>query len=339
MNGLRWQPLAFQLVIGSALSGACSAEEAGETPAPQHLPSEGWVNSTGDWLESTRDSWSEAISFSAEGIDNYLRREDDTEPAINDSYVKIQLRERFEKSGQHNFEATIKAKLRLPHTRRRFRVTFDSDPDDFDSLSQRRRDQVGGVNSTQEARDKSVIGIGVDDEVGRNWKSNYNVGMQIKLPLNPFYRAQFYRAFELSPLWSSKLKQSFSYFHMDGWQAESTVNFYRPISKKLMFQAGSAAQFIDQTNNWEVLQSLSLHQRLSRDSAFEHQVGVSGDSRPELKSSSFWVRTELRHRLYKDWLYGKVAPELFFQRSNSFRMEPILLFELEVYFGKSPDVI
>jgi len=282
---------------------------------------------------------SEAVTFSAEGIDNYLRREDDTTPAVNASYVRVQLRERFEKYGARVFEADIKAKLKLPHTRKRLRITFDSDPDEFDSLSDRRRDQNARPNSITTAKQTSVIGLGLDDEVGRHWRSNFNLGMQLKLPLNPFYRASFYRDIELNPLWSSHLKQSFAYFHTNGGQAESVANLYRTLSKNLLFQTSTAAKYTDRGSNWELLQSLSLHQRLSRDSAFEHQIGASGDSQPELKSTDFWVRTGLRHRLYKSWLYGKVVPELFFQRSNHFRMEPILLFEIEVYFGKAPDLI
>lgn len=306
--------------------------------APPFDPTEPQPAASAGWLDSTHQSVSEAVTFSASGIDNYLRREDDTATEANNSWVKMQLRERLEKSGEHAFEANIKAKLRLPHTRKRLKITFESDPDDFDSLSDRRRDQTTAKSPTRDTPSNAAIGIGLDDDIGR-WQSNHNIGVQLKVPLNPFYRFQLYRDLNLPPLWSGRMKQSFAYFHSNGWQSETAVNFYRTISRNLLFQSRTAAQYLDQDHNWELVQTLSLHQRLSKNSAFEHQIGTSGDSQPQLRSSSFWIRTELRHRLYKDWLYGKVAPELFFARSNGFRMEPILLLEFEAYFGKAPDLI
>ncbi|WP_210395877.1 hypothetical protein [Motiliproteus sediminis] len=299
----------------------------------------GWLSITGAWLETQRDDLSEVVLNSAAGIDGYIARDDITEPLVNESYVRVRMRERLEKGGERNFDADIKAKLKLPHTKNQLRLTFDSDPDDFESISNRRRDQGPASSSRRDLENTTVVGLGYLSELGRHWKSDYNVGIRLHIPLNPYARANFSRVIELPDNWQTILQQKFSYFHEERFRAETSVDFFRPLTERLTFQSSTAGQFIDRDDNWELYQALSLHQSLTHRSAFQHQIGVSGDTRPRTQTRDYWIRTEYRHQLYKNWLYGKIAPELFFTRDNNFRLEPILTFELELFFGYAEDRI
>jgi hypothetical protein len=240
------------------------------------------------------------------------------------------------KSGTLESEAKINARVRLPNSKRRLKLTFDSDPDDFDSISDRRLGLTPGSRSRRDVEDTAVAGIGIEKYLGKNWDSSYNLGMKLRLPLDPYVRAHWKHPNTFADQWRGLFIQRFSYFHTEGWKSESNQHFYRPISDTLLFQSTSSAQYLDKEDSWELFQSLSLHQTISSDTAFEHQIGVSAISRPSLRTSGYWIRTELRHRLYKDWLFVKVAPELFSGRDDNFDLAPSVLFEVEIYFGTAP---
>ncbi len=297
----------------------------------------GWFDTTGRWLESQRDAFSGVVNNSAAGIDAYIVREKFDESLANDSYLKLQLNQRVSKSGGYGFDATVRAKMRLPNSSRQLKLTFDSDPDDFDRLTDRNRNQTPGFNSPKSLKEGAIAGISLEKYLGKNWDRSYNLGIRLQVPINPYARVNWVHKRELGEHWQSRFKQSFSYFHADSWKSQTGQDFYRPLSPGFLFQSSTGAQFLDKDDNWELFQSLSLHQRLSDDSAFEHQLGISGDSRPTLKYNGYWLRTALRHRLYKDWLFAKLTPELYFDRAERFQATPSLFFELEVYFGKAPN--
>tara|TARA_R110002094_G_scaffold1997_4_gene8322 strand:- start:621 stop:1634 length:1014 start_codon:yes stop_codon:yes gene_type:complete len=322
-------------LCASSLSRAAETSILPDSAGTAESP--GWLNSAGGWLELQRDSFSETVKDSAEGIDAYLARESFDHTLLNESYLKVHLRQRLEKSGAYSFDANIRAKLKLPNSRRKLKLTFDSDPDDFESIADKNRNQLPGFNSSNTLKDTAIAGLSVDKMLGKRWHRSYNLGIRLKLPLNPYARVNWTHAKSWSEYWQSRFKQSFGYFHTDGWKSETGLSFYRPLNERLLFQSSSGAQFLDKDNNWELYQGLSLHQRLSVDSAFEHQVGVSGLSRPSMKTNGYWLRTELRHRLHKDWLFAKVSPELYFGRVDGFTLAPSITFELEIYFGKAPD--
>ncbi|MEH6825028.1 MAG: hypothetical protein V7629_14065 [Motiliproteus sp.] len=297
----------------------------------------GWFGSAGGWLEMQRNVFSEVVSDSAQGLDAYVARGHFDQSLSNDSYLKVQLKQRTAKSGEHNIEASVRAKVKLPNSRRRLKLTFDSDPDDFDRLADRNRDQTPGFNSPKTLTESAIAGISLEQYLSENWDRSYSMGVRLQLPINTYVRAKWTHTGSLGEHWKTRFKQGFSYFHTDRWKSETGQTFYRPLNDSLLFQSSSGAQYLDRDDNWELYQNLSLHQRISADSAFEHQLGVSGDSRPALKTSGYWLRTEFRHRLYKNWLFVKLVPELYYARDDHFQSSPSLLFELEIYFGKAPD--
>ncbi len=296
-----------------------------------------WIMTSGNWLELQRDSFSDTVMESAMGVDAYLARDNIDESLVNQSHVKFQIRQRFSKSGQLDFETKFKARLRLPNSKRRLKLTFESNPDDFNTISDRRLGLTPGASSPRNVEETAVAGISLEKYLGENWDSSYNLGMKLRLPLDPYVRAHWTHTSSFGDQWKRRFLQRFSYFHTEGWKSDSNFDLYRPLDDNFMFQSSSGAQYLDKEDGWDLYQSLSIHQRISIDTAFEHQIGVSAISRPSLRTSGYWVRTELRHRLYKDWLFGKLVPELFFGRDDNFDLVPSLLFELEVYFGATPE--
>ncbi|MEH6650941.1 MAG: hypothetical protein V7707_13015 [Motiliproteus sp.] len=298
-----------------------------------------WITSSGSWFEQQHDSISETVKEKSVGFDAYLARENIDQSLDNTTHIKVQVRQRFSKLGESGFEFKVKARVKLPNSKRDFKFFLDSDPDDFSSIADQKLGLTPGSDSPSNADDSAIAGIGLDQILGANWVSSYKLGVKLRLPLDPYVRAEWTHNENLSEDWRSQVQHRISYFDSEGWKAQSGLGLYRPINSEFMFQSDTGIQYLNQGSTWELFQSFSLHQRINDDTAFEHQIGVSGISNPdldELRSNAYWLRTELRHRLYKDWLYGKIVPELYTGRSDSFDLSPSLLLELEVYFGATP---
>ncbi|MFT6914423.1 MAG: hypothetical protein ACJAWL_000719 [Motiliproteus sp.] len=337
LSGRLW--LLLLLCISRFVVAAESAP-ATTAPAPAFeapVVAPGWFDSSGRWLALQHEAFSGVVNDSAVGLDAYIARENFDESIANESYIKVQLKQRVSATDGYGFDATVRARVRLPNSKRKWRLTFDSDPDDFDRLADRNRNQTPGFNSPKTLKEDAIAGISLEKYLGKNWDSNYGLGVRLRFPVDLYARVSWVNSMEIGEHWQSRFKQGFSYFHSDGWKSETRKDFYRPLSPGWLLQSSTGAQYLNEDTNWELFQSLSLHQRISVDTAVEHQLGISGDSQPTLRHNGYWLRSELRHRLYEDWLLVKLTPELYFDRAERFHATPSLFLELEIYFGKAPD--
>jgi len=308
----------------SAAEDASANEPAAEEP--------GLLDKSGEWLESQRDTLSEMFTGSAESIDRYVAGEEYDEAAVNKSYFRLQLRQPIEKSGVQDPELKLKIKLDLPEASRRFKLVFDTSPDDFDTLGEKRRDSVSGSTSAGGLFDEAVGGVSIEQE-RRVWQRRLDVGVRLGSPINPFTRLRFKREWLLEP-WRGETQHTVSYFHEEGAKYEADLEWLRPLAVNFYFKSSSGAQFLDSDNTWELYQSVSVYQRLARRTSLEYQLGTNAFSRPYLRINSYWLRTPLRHLLYKDWLFLNITPELLFAREDDFDPSPSLLIELEVFGHK-----
>jgi hypothetical protein len=45
------------------------------------------------------------------------------------------------------------------------------------------------------------------------------------------------------------------------------------------------------------------------------------------------IRLKYRQRIWRDWLFAELAPQLSFPRDNDFKRTPGILFRIEIFFG------
>lgn len=294
----------------------------------------GWVSQSANWLELHRNQLTDTFSVTAENIDRYIARDNYDESVVNESYLRLRIKQRFERAGSRTFETDLKVKVDLPGSSKKYKLMFDSSPDDFEALGEKRRDISTGSGSGADVEDSAIVGISIDGDDEKTWQRKLNVGMKLKLPLDPYTRLRLYRVDDLSEYWQSVTRQTFSYFHTEGWAAEIEQDFFHALSDRLLFQSSSAGQFLDPTNEWELFQSLALHQRLNQKTALRYEIGANAFSRPSMKIENYWLRLEWQRRLYKQWLFFKIIPELAYPREEDFYIQPSLFLELEVFFSK-----
>ncbi|WP_053062465.1 hypothetical protein [Photobacterium aquae] len=284
-----------------------------------------------EWIDVTQESISDTIHDYSTEVDHYLGKEDDEQPMRNGSYLKIKFKPRYSHREYFDGDASIKLKIDLPHTERNWKLIFDTDPDDFDRLEDKQR---GISASSDSSLSGTVGGVRLQGRKLGRWKTNFDAGIKIRLPLDPFVRADLRRVDRLSSNWTSRIKQEIFYYHEKGPGTLTELDFYfaQHTDPSTILKLSSSAQFLDTDNNWEFVYQTELFDRIDDRNLMQYTLGVSADSRPNYSITNAWASMTWRNRLYKDWLYIAVSPELNFQDKFNYRINPGIMFELELFF-------
>lgn len=297
-----------------------------------------WIERGSGWLLSTQGVVSQAVQDTAMSIDRYIARDSFNEMEINESYVRLRLIERLGESGLRESEARISAKVDLPNSARKLKLTFDTDPDDFDSLEDKHRDVGVGSKLSDKKKQEAAVGLDLENLLLDDWKMKLGAGIRLRSNLDPYARARFSRYREFGKNWRSRFRETFFYYNSMGWGSDSEIDFYRPLKNDRLLHLSLGGQYLDEENNWEWVHGVSVNQRIDRNNALEYQVGVSANSNPTVRVSNYWVRSKWQHRLLEDWLYFSVTPEVTFPREERFNATFLINFELELFFSKDPDL-
>lgn len=325
--------LSILLLLIAHSSPLLADETTLEEQVVQPTKRQSTLSKTFQWFENQQQFVTGKVTASGRTIDRYVARDSFDEEKPNQSYAKLNLKNRVEEGFDNTFESDIKLRFDLPNSKRKLKLIFDSDPDDFDPLSDKARDINTGSDSLDEKKDEAIAGIQVDGQRFGRWKSKYQAGIRLKLPVDPFTRARFQRRDKLSEFWESKIEQRFFYFKSQGFGSDTSIDFLRPLTDARLIKVSSEFQFLDSENEWEISQTASYYMPFQTIATLQHQVGVSALSNPNYNVDNYWYRAIWRQALYKDWLFGKIVPEISFPRENDFDATASILFELEIFFS------
>lgn len=297
------------------------------------LKQNSWTQKSVDWLVGSRDSFSTGLVVAARGMDDFFGGEEsiDEVTEANGTYFRISVSQRFDKSGEITVEEKIKLKLDLPRAENRMKIVFESDPNDLDSLDERNRNiPTEEVRIGDESGSTGALSFLVNE--GKFWRINAEPGLKTS-PLEPFFRLKMRRNKQLDDDWLMRFRQSFYYFHGDGFGERSQLYFERPINENYYFRNKMEIQWQDEDNRFEFAEILSTYHYLDNRHTIDYDVGIIGENRPVPRVSSYFVRSTLRRRLYRHWLFASLIPELYFPRDEGFKLMPSITLRLEVIFA------
>ncbi|PSU36077.1 hypothetical protein [Photobacterium lutimaris] len=284
-----------------------------------------------DWVEDTQDSISDTIHDYSSSLDHYIGKNDEELPITNRSYLRLKLKSRYTHRDHLDLDASVKLKLDLPHTEKNWKLILDTDPDDFDRLEDKQR---GISNGSDGSLSGAVGGVQLQGQQWGKWRTNLDLGLKIKLPLDPFARADLRRIDRLSHTWTSRIKQEIFYYDSKGPGALTSVNFYFSSQEdpSTILKLSSSAQYLDTDDNWEFVQQAEIFDRIGQDNLLQYSLGISADSTPNYSITNSWISLAWKHRLYSDWLYMTLTPELDFQDRYQYKVNPGIMLEIELFF-------
>jgi len=308
---MRWRSIVLiVLLFGSAIAGAAPDPDPAlqESDEPIDVPI---APRTAEWLIDKRDEWSEDFNSLAVNIDRFFAGDEARED--NESYVRLRGGAIWSRGGDISSDSDIKLKLDLPGSKKRWKLLFESDPDEFGDLQNQVRSTPSVSRQFTDTENSAGAVRFVVDEKSK-WKKDLDIGVYGSTPLDPFARYQLRRSAKLNDDWSLYFKESVYIFNSDGWGQKTTIQFEKPINDHYLWRNRIEAKYSDDDNTLESAFILSTVHVLDDWRAIDYAVGVLVSNRPVSQTAVYFINTTYRKRLYKDWLFFDIRPELAFAR-------------------------
>ncbi|MDX1302892.1 hypothetical protein [Photobacterium sp.] len=289
------------------------------------------------WLDESQGTVSDTINEYSTSVDHFIGKKENEEALVNRSYLRIRFRPRYTHREYFDFDSNVYLKLDLPHTKKNWKLILETDPDDYDSLENKQRDIS---DNSENGVGGAIGGVSLQDKPLGQWKADYGIGLKIKLPLDPFVKANLRRIDTLSENWTTRIHQEIFYYHSKGPGLLTSLDFYYAVNKEhsKIIKSGTSAQFLDSDNNWELVQQVEYYHRINETNSIEYSVGASADTGGDKESKNFWLSTSWKQRLYKDWLYLKISPDINFKSDFDYKVNPGIMMELELFFSVNGDI-
>ena len=303
------------ILLLANLSGGVSAAEVGVQTSTE---ANRW-----QWLEGQRDQVSRGVTALGRNLDDWLAGEGIGDQP-NETYLRVRFHQQVGSLNGYHSTANIGGSLDLPRTSQRWKLIFESDNDELNSL----QNDVLGEKRTGAASG----GFRYLQDLNENLELSHDIGLRGRLPADPYYRfrARFHHS--LGNAWALGINQKIWNYRSDGWGYDTNVMFTRPLASSDVLEISSKAKYQQNHNQVEFAQTVSLHQTLGNLVTLSYTVGALGLSKPNPRINNYYVETQYRRAIRSDWLFLELVPQILVSRNENWRPEPRMIVNLELLF-------
>ncbi len=260
----------------------------------------------------------------ARAMDAFLAGKE-VERVGNNSHLKFSSTGSWFDYGRTEYDNKFKAKLRLPGAKKRYRLFVDSNLRESRGLLDRNRSVATGQEIEES---ESVAGLEYTAGAKGQWRKSLSVGAKLNKGLNTFTRLSFKKHWFLSPVWSSYFRQDIWYLDGVGWGETSRLELARLLGETAQFSVKSEVEVKDEEVRLEYAQTWQITHQVSERNRLTYRIGVVGEGRESLNR---FTNVSLRYKLYQDWVFLILTPELFFEKEHDFDTEGSITLKLEFF--------
>lgn len=329
-------PWVFLWAVGDVYANDAGGGDGGDAPGKEDTPpvpdeEPVWqrafdgleLDNAWDWLESRRDDVSRNVGTVSRSLDDWLAGEAVGERA-NDSYLRLKLNQRVGRNDAYFSNVRIGGSLDLPRAMERWKLLFESEDNDTNSLSEQRLDNI--VPSTF----SGILSYELEDING--WRFNHDFGLRAEWPPDPFYRFRTRYDREIGESWLAGLDQRSYYFLSDGWGNDLRAYVGRELNETTQLRFTSEVHYRHELSETEFGQYVSLHRSLGEMETISYEAGLLGVNRSGTRLENYYVQVVYRKAVHEDWLVLEVVPQVLMDREESWKIDPRMQVNLEVYF-------
>jgi hypothetical protein len=275
------------------------------------------------WLEERRDGVSRNVTVVGRNLDDWLAGEAVGDRA-NESYLRLRLNQRVGRLDTYFSQANISGRIDLPRAAERWKLIFETENNELNSLSDQRLNNISSSDFTG--------GFRYEFPEWNGWRFNQDIGIKSSIPVDPFYRFRIRDGADLNEDWYVGFSNRMFFYHQDGWGQDSRLFFNRTLTSKLNFRVQSDVKYRHDERLTEYGQSLSLHQELGEQETMTYEMGLIGRNRPTAEVDNYYAQMIYRKAIYEDWLIMEVVPQLLFEARYDWKPDPRVQLNLEIYF-------
>lgn len=316
------------LLTTTVLAEPMKASDQSSTEQPE---TQSFWNESAQWLEENRDFFARSVTEIGTGLDQFFSGSTAFEDN-NKTYARLRLNLAYRETKGFEFQPEFKFRLSLPATQKNLKLVIENDVDDDPSLE--RQNRPGSYSEEYDDKTRIQAALEFFDEVIAEWDSRFDIGLRAKAPLNPFLRHRATRLWQLSDIWSSRVRHQLAYYKRDGFRFNEAVYFERLSRNDAFFRTHTEFQWREGYDHMQLIQVLTYYRKLDRERGLEYQLGVVAESMHHTVVSDVYWALAYRQLLYKNWLYFDVIPQLSYPRAEDYESRASLTFRLEVLFFK-----
>lgn len=279
---------------------------------------------------------STGVLASARWLDNFF-----ADPRFESEQSKTRLKVRFSlfAEDESDIEYDVRAGLRLdlPILEDRLHLLIAGDPDEEDGFR-----TVSGAEGTSPtlADDEEDFSLSLRYFIKRTALRHLSLRSGLRwrdgMPavfLEPRYR----HTVPLDP-WTFRFTQRLTTITDGTVRARSLFDFDRQVREKLFFRASAEGIWDKDDHGYAYGAGLSLYQPFSRRRTLVYGWSNGFVTHPHHRLENVTLSLRYRQRIFRDWLFYEVVPQVSFPREEDYEATPGILFRLEVVFGHYPEL-
>ena len=287
-----------------------------------------------EYVDAPRDYLSGKITSFASYIDRFFGGDRHFQES-NQSVLRLNLTRVSGYGGDGNYKLAARLNLKLPVTEGRLRLLVETDPENNVADEPTKSSPV--TDSKVSVPGNLALAVRFEKKEEVRWYFNTDTGIKfqgISAAPNPFVRARGSYSVPKGK-WQLKASESVYWFNTLGWGETTLLDLDRILSTQLLFRATSNATWLNDTQNFNLRQDLTISHTLDDRTALRYQASVIGVSEPQLQVTDNVVQLFYRYRLNREWLFFELNPQLHFPREKNYSSSFALSIRLEMLFDES----
>lgn len=281
------------------------------------------------FLDTPHNLISTGVEALARNIDEFFS-DDKVFYETSGTYLRLRADTIINERGERTYQGDLKLKLRLPHTKKKLKLTLESDPNE-------RPDEIisPGENTPIAAVEEKDYFAGIERTRGKkdDWQFNQSIGIRVSSPIALYVKFRAKRKYEFDK-WSLHLHETPYWFDSFGWGFDSYLELNKKITDDDLFRASTFARWTNEVDYFDLSQTFSMFHTLSKRRAISYFVGVYGKSEPTVYATHYLLGLTYRQNLHKDYLFFEIIPQIKYDKLNDFHAEQTITFRVEFTFKK-----
>ena len=281
------------------------------------------------FLDAPQKNISTGLEWLSKRIDVFFANENIYNESTG-SYARLSATTIFRDGGKKSFLGDLNVRVELPHTQKKLNLIIETDAD----KNLANRPNQPSQPTPNQALSSATYYAGVEKKLAAKsaWDIHTSTGIKVHFPLDPFIRLRMSREV-LFQKWKFHFTETLFHFHSRGNGHDATMEWDHALSKTDLFRIHTSGTWWDDTDTYDLNQSLTFFHEFTERRALSYSISVFGTNKPIMEADTYLLDIHYRQLLHKDWLFYEINPQVLYQKINEFRPEHSLSLKLEMIFG------
>lgn len=303
-----------------------AAAETDGAPAENGVP----ADSHDDFVDTTHQRVSEMVLISARWIDSFFRDELATYEETS-TYIRLSLTNNSQEGELLKLNLRSRLSLDMPLYHENLRI-FLSTEDDKNDRARLLLDKPAADISQPSSEHRATAGLRYFLKSTIYNHASINIGMRFYAGKPVAFLEPRYRHAVKAGDWNLRFTQRFTLRSDDRKIANTRIDLERPL-KHLFFRTSLAGTWYDNEKGYYYSHHFNLFHTISRNRILRYGWSNFFVTRPNHAFVESRLLLSHRQRIWKEWLFFEISPQIAFPREDNYAATFFLLLQLDIIFG------